>query len=210
MGVGHVGSLVKAYAEGWGFRVVCCDPPREERERCGFRTLEEVAREADILTFHTPLDASTRHMADSRLFGLMKPGAILINSSRGEVVDGEALLRSGLGWALDVWEHEPHLDPALLENALLATPHIAGYSEQGKANATAMSVASLARRFGLPLEGWYPPQAAPARRRPISWQELCRTIGGAYDIASESRSLKERPGDFESMRDPSAYRREYF
>ena len=172
--------------------------------------LEEVAREADILTFHTPLDASTRHMADSRLFGLMKPGAILINSSRGEVVDGEALLRSGLGWALDVWEHEPHLDPALLENALLATPHIAGYSEQGKANATAMSVASLARRFGLPLEGWYPPQAAPARRRPISWQELCRTIGGAYDIASESRSLKERPGDFESMRDHYAYRREYF
>gem|GEM_PF-144028 len=210
VGVGHVGSLVKAYAEGWGFRVVCCDPPREERERCGFRTLEEVAREADILTFHTPLDASTRHMADSRLFGLMKPGAILINSSRGEVVDGEALLRSGLGWALDVWEHEPHLDPALLENALLATPHIAGYSEQGKANATAMSVASLARRFGLPLEGWYPPQAAPARRRPISWQELCRTIGGAYDIASESRSLKERPGDFESMRDHYAYRREYF
>ena len=207
---GHVGSLVKAYAEGWGFRVVCCDPPREERERCGFRTLEEVAREADILTFHTPLDASTRHMADSRLFGLMKPGAILINSSRGEVVDGEALFRSGLGWALDVWEHEPHLDPALLENALLATPHIAGYSEQGKANATAMSVASLARRFGLPLEGWYPPQAAPARRRPISWQELCRTIGGAYDIASESRSLKERPGDFESMRDHYAYRREYF
>ena len=183
VGVGHVGSLVKAYAEGWGFRVVCCDPP---------------------------LDASTRHMADSRLFGLMKPGAILINSSRGEVVDGEALLRSGLGWALDVWEHEPHLDPALLENALLATPHIAGYSEQGKANATAMSVASLARRFGLPLEGWYPPQAAPARRRPISWQELCRTIGGAYDIASESRSLKERPGDFESMRDHYAYRREYF
>ena len=95
------------------------------------------------------------------------------------MVDGEALLRSGLGWALDVWEHEPHLDPALLENALLATPHIAGYSEQGKANATAMSVASLARRFGLPLEGWYPPQAAPARRRPISWQELCRTIGAA-------------------------------
>lgn len=210
VGVGHVGSLVRVYAEQWGFRVLCCDPPREERERCGFRTLEEVAREADILTFHTPLDASTRHMADSRLFGLMKPGAILINSSRGEVVDGEALLRSGLGWALDVWEHEPHLDPALLENALLATPHIAGYSEQGKANATAMSVASLARRFGLPLEGWYPPQAAPARRRPISWQELCRTIGGAYDIASESRSLKERPGDFESMRDHYAYRREYF
>ena len=156
------------------------------------------------------IEASTRHMAGSRLFGRMKPGAVLINSSRGEVVDGEALLRSGLGWALDVWEHEPNPDPALLENALLATPHIAGYSEQGKANATAMSVASLARRFGLPLDGWYPPQAAPAVPRPISWQELCRTIDGAYDIAAESRRLKERPGDFESMRDHYAYRREYF
>ena len=210
VGVGHVGSLVKAYAEGWGFRVVCCDPPREERERCGFRTLEEVAREADILTFHTPLDASTRHMADSRLFGLMKPGAILINSSRGEVVDGEALLRSGLGWALDVWEHEPHLDPALLENALLATPHIAGYSEQGKANATAQSVATLARFFGFPLEGWYPPEVPPSTPRPISWEELCRTIGTRYDIEAESRHLKASPEEFESLRDHYRYRREYF
>ena len=81
----------------------------------------------------------------------------------------------------------------------------------GKANATA----TLRRLAGPPFsarrsKGWYPPQAAPARRRPISWQELCRTISGAYDIASESRSLKERPGDFESMRDHYAYRREYF
>ena len=210
VGVGHVGSLVKAYAEGWGFRVVCCDPPREERERCGFRTLEEVAREADILTFHTPLDASTRHMADSRLFGLMKPGAILINSSRGEVVDGEALLRSGLGWALDVWEHEPHLDPALLENALLATPHIAGYSEQGKANATAAAVAAVARAFGLPLDGWYPPTVTPSNPRPVSWEELGATVGDYFDIEAESRCLKAHPEAFEQLRDHYRYRHEYF
>ena len=210
VGVGHVGSLVRAYAEQWGFRVLCCDPPREERERCGFLPLEEVAREADILTFHTPLDDTTRRMADERLFRQMKPGAILINSSRGEVVDGDALLRSGLRWMLDVWEHEPNLNPQLLEKALLATPHIAGYSEQGKANATAMSVAALARCFGLPLEGWYPPEASPSVPRPIAWQELCTTIGRVYDIEAESRRLKERPGDFESLRDRYAYRREYF
>ena len=149
-------------------------------------------------------------MAGRELFARMKPGAVVINSSRGEVVDGDALLASGLDCALDVWEHEPHLDPALLAHALLATPHIAGYSEQGKANATAMSVASLARRFGLPLEGWYPPEAAPATPRPIGWQELCATIGKAYDIGAESLRLKNRPGDFESMRDHYAYRREYF
>ena len=210
VGVGHVGSLVKTYAEAWGFRVLCCDPPREERERCGFLPLEEVAREADILTFHTPLDDTTRRMAGEELFRRMKPGAVVMNSSRGEVVDGAALLRSGLEWALDVWEHEPDLDPELLGKALLATPHIAGYSEQGKANATAMSVAALARCFGLPLEGWYPPEAAPSAPRPIAWQELCDTIGGVYDIGAESRRLKEHPGDFESLRDRYAYRREYF
>ena len=122
VGVGHVGSLVKAYAEAWGFRVLCCDPPREERERCGFLPLEEVAREADILTFHTPLDDTTRRMADERLFRQMKPGAILINSSRGEVVDGDALLRSGLRWVLDVWEHEPNLNPQLLERPCWRRP----------------------------------------------------------------------------------------
>ena len=73
-----------------------------------------------------------------------------------------------------------------------------------------MSVAALARCFGLPLEGWYPPEAAPSVPRPIAWQELCDTIGGVYDIAAESRRLKEHPGDFESLRDRYAYRREYF
>lgn len=210
VGVGHVGSLVKTYAEAWGFRVVCCDPPREEREHCGFRTLAETAEAADILTFHTPLDASTRHMACGALFRRMKPGAVVVNSSRGEVIDGKALAASNLRWVLDVWEHEPQLDPALLEGALLATPHIAGYSEQGKATATAMAVNALAEEFGLPLRGWYPPEAAPSAARPIAWQELCSTIGQVYDIEQESRRLKSRPGDFEHLRDRYRYRREYF
>lgn len=210
VGVGHVGSLVREYAHRWGFRVVCCDPPREEREKCGFRPLEQTAREADLLTFHTPLDAMTRHMAGDELFRQMKPGAVVINSSRGGVVDSRALAASGLACVLDVWEHEPDLDPTLLERALLATPHVAGYSEQGKANATAIAVAALSRAFGLPLEGWYPPEAAPAAPRPITWQELCATIGSAYDIAAESRRLKENPALFEQMRDSYRYRREYF
>ena len=210
VGVGHVGSLVKSYAEAWGFRVLCCDPPREERERCGFLPLEEVARQADILTFHTPLDDTTRHMAGEWLFRMMKPGAVLLNSSRGEVVDGEALLRSELEWALDVWEHEPELNPELLRRALVATPLIAGYSLQGKANATALAVAALARKFGLPVEGWYPPEVTPSQPRAISWQELVRTIVGAYDIEAESRRLKQQPSAFESLRDRYDYRQEYF
>ena len=210
VGVGHVGSLVKEYAEAWGFRVLCCDPPREEREHAGFRPLNEVASAADILTFHTPLDDTTRHMACAALFRQMKPGSVVMNSSRGEVVDSEDLLASGLDCVLDVWEHEPHLNPQLLARTLLATPHIAGYSEQGKANATAMSVATVARHFGLPFDGWYPPEAAPATPRPISWQELCNTIEAAYDIGAESRRLKQRPEDFEALRDHYAYRLEYY
>lgn len=210
VGVGHVGSLVKEYAESWGFRVVCCDPPREARERLGFRTLEETAREADLLTFHVPLDDTTRHMADAALFRILKPDATILNSSRGEVVDGQALLACGRACALDVWEHEPHLDPALLARATLATPHIAGYSEQGKATATSMAAAAAARALAIPLEGWYPPQAAPPTPRSISWPELCTTIGRAFDIAAQSERLKAHPEDFERMRDEYAYRREYF
>ena len=210
IGVGHVGSLIKSYAEAWGFRVLCCDPPREEREHCGFLPLDAVAREADLLTLHTPLDDSTRHMACERLFRKMKPGAVIINSSRGEVVDGEALLRSPLQWVLDVWEHEPALNPALLDRALLATPHIAGYSLQGKANATALAVAALSRHFGLPLDGWYPSEVTPSMPHPISWQELCRTIPEVYDIEAESRRLKADVSRFEALRDHYEYRREYF
>ncbi len=210
VGVGHVGSLVQQYAEAWGFRVLCCDPPREAREHLGFLPLETVAREADLLTFHVPLDASTRHMAGTALLRTLKPGATLINSSRGEVVDTQALLASGTECALDVWEHEPHIDPALLRRASIATPHIAGYSEQGKATATALAVRAVAKTFGLPLGTWYPPEAAPSAPRPIAWSELCATIGGAFDIEAESRRLKRSPADFERMRDGYAFRREYF
>ena len=150
-------------------------------------------------------------MAGEELFARLKPGAVVMNSSRGEVVDGDALLRSGHPCVLDVWEHEPHLDPQLLDRALLATPHVAGYSEQGKATATAMSVATLAGFFGLPARGvGTRSEAAPSVPRPIPWQELCTTIGDAYDIEAESCRLKARPADFEAMRDHYRYRREYF
>ncbi|MEG2061088.1 MAG: 4-phosphoerythronate dehydrogenase [Alistipes sp.] len=210
VGVGHVGSLVKAYTESWGFRVLCCDPPREAREHLGFLPLEELVRQADLLTFHTPLDATTHHLVNATLLRQTKANALIINSSRGEVVDGEALAASDHPFVLDVWEHEPQLAPQLLHDALLATPHIAGYSEQGKATATAMSVATIARFFALPLSNWYPCEAALTAPRAISWQELCTTITAAFDLAAESRRLKEHPTDFEQMRDNYRYRREYF
>lgn len=210
VGAGHVGELVRRYAASWGFRVLTCDPPRAAREGGGdFVPLEEVARHCDLVTFHTPLDATTRRMADEALLRQLKPKAVVINSSRGEVVDGDALLRSGRPYILDVWEHEPDIDRRLLAGAILATPHIAGYSAQGKANATAMAVGAVARRFALPLEGWYP-AVAPSHPRPIGWDELAATIGARYDIAAESDTLKRHPERFEALRNGYSYREEYF
>ena len=210
VGVGHVGSLVREYAERWGFRVLCCDPPREVREQLGFRPLAEVAREADILTLHTPLDATTRHLVDAALLATMKPDALLLNSSRGEVVSTVALLGSPLRFVLDVWEGEPHPDPEALERAVAATPHIAGYSVQGKANATAAAVGAVARRFGLPLADWYPEGVRRSAPRPIGWEELCATIDRHFDLAAETDRLKCRPDTFERLRDTYRYREEYF
>lgn len=210
VGVGNVGRLVKEYAEAWGFRVICCDPPREEREHLGFLPLDEVLRRADILTLHVPLDASTRHLIDARTLARMHEGAVVINASRGEVIDIEALLDSGFDCAIDVWEHEPDIDRRLLEKAVVATPHIAGYSLQGKANATAMAVGAVARHFGLPLEGWYPEGVERTVPRPIAWHELCGTIRSRYDISADTESLRRNADGFETLRNGYRYREEYF
>ncbi len=210
VGVGHVGSLVERYARSWGFRVLCCDPPRAARERGDFVTAEELFAESDIVTLHTPLDDSTRHMIDDRTIGLMRPDATIVNASRGEVASTRALLAAPQRLCLDVWEHEPDIDRRLLAKAAVATPHIAGYSAQGKANATAAVVAAAARRFGLPVAGWYPPQVRPAARRAISWEEMCATVSGYCDLAAQSAELKSRPEAFEALRNGYAYREEYF
>lgn len=210
VGVGHVGSLVKDYAEAWGFRVLCCDPPREERERLGFLSLQEVASEADLLTFHTPLDASTYHLCDEELLGAMKPTAVVLNAARGGVVDERALLARRQPCVLDVWEGEPQLNGAMLAHARLATPHVAGYSAQGKANASAIAVHLLSEHFGWPLAGWYPPQVQRPAPRPIGWGELLASIDDFYPILAESARLKQLPDRFEELRDNYRYRLEYF
>lgn len=209
VGAGNVGSLVSSYAGSWGFRVVCCDPPREEREHCGFLPVEDVFRESDIVTLHVPLDRTTYHMVDRRLLDILQD-KVLINSSRGEVVDTEALAASRAQFALDVWEHEPDIDLRLARRAIAATPHIAGYSLQGKANASARAVEVLSSRFGFPLAGWYP--AGIEKRQPaeIGWDELCRTIGGYFDLRAESDRLKGCPSGFEQMRNNYRYREEFF
>ncbi|MDR2937231.1 MAG: 4-phosphoerythronate dehydrogenase [Rikenellaceae bacterium] len=221
VGVGHVGSIIVELARGLGFRVVCCDPPRMRAEQgLDFLPFDELLAMADIVTFHVPLQREgidkTFHLADAAFFEKIRPGTAIINTSRGEVIENTAFSRavdSGKISAaiLDVWENEPIIDRCLLEKVALATPHIAGYSVQGKANASAMAVQALATHFGLPLAEWYPLGAAPQTDGlPISWETLCATIGRYYDIAADDRALRSDPAAFEYLRNGYRLREEYF
>ena len=210
VGVGNVGKLVKEYAEHWGFRTICCDPPRQEREQLDFRPLEEVLQSADIVTLHTPLDSSTYHLINEKNIALLHAGATLINASRGECVATEATRRNDLIYITDVWENEPHIDPEYLAKSAVATPHVAGYSAQGKANASAMAVQALARHFDLPLSEWRPEEVESVEPRLISWEEMLSTIAHYCDLHTESEPLHRTPEEFESLRNNYHYREEYF
>ncbi len=212
VGVGHVGSLVAEYAESWGFRVLRCDPPRKEREGGDFRTLDEVLAQSDIVTLHTPFTREgaypTANLINAEAIKLMPRGAVLFNSSRGGVVDEQALLLSEHPFALDTWVGEPEIDPDVLASALLATPHIAGYSRQGKATATSMACRAVAEVLGLDIHLDLP--VPPTKVRPISWSELCDTIDNYFDIEAQSKALKTTPAEFEKMRNRYDYRQEFF
>lgn len=210
VGVGNVGSLVERYARAWGFRVLRCDPPRQQREGGDFLPLEQVLQQSDIVTLHTPLDATTYHMINRETLSLMRSDAVLINASRGEVAATEALLATDRPLFIDVWENEPNIDEKLLHKAVVATPHIAGYSAQGKANATAMVVAAVAEEFSLPLVGWYPENVSRVERQNIEWQRMCDSIKLRCDLRKITNYLRQNPNDFELLRNEYHYREEYF
>lgn len=210
VGVGNVGKLVKEYAEAWGFRTICSDPPRQEREQLDFVSLEEVLRQADIVTLHTPLDPTTEHLINSNNISLLHSEATLINASRGECVATEATRRNDLTYITDVWENEPNIDSDYLAKSLVATPHIAGYSAQGKANATALAVQALAHHFDLPLKEWRPSEVEAVTPKPISWEEMCATIANYCNLTTESKALRNNPEQFEQLRNNYHYREEYF
>ena len=226
VGVGNVGSKVAMMAEALGMRVLLNDPPRQRAEGdAGFVSLDEIRRNADIITFHVPMNMDgsdkTYHMADREFIKGLKKGVILVNTSRGPVVDSDALLEGILGGTisgtvLDVFENEPDISPDLLKSITLATPHIAGYSLDGKANGTTMAVRAVSRFFGLGLDHWTPAQipepdntelqgdASVTGLYPILWDLYRQT----YDITEDDRALRSDPKAFESLRGDYPLRRE--
>ncbi|MDD3108405.1 MAG: 4-phosphoerythronate dehydrogenase [Alistipes sp.] len=221
IGVGHVGKLVALFGEHFGFKVLCCDPPRAARESAAaFVTQEELLSQADIVTCHVPLlregPHPTFHMAGARFFDRMRQGSLFINSSRGEVVEDEALIHAlqaqKLSHAIiDTWNHEPAIDPTLHALCTYGTPHIAGYSLQGKAAGTAAVVRALSRHFGWPLTQWYPSEVTPTRANlDLTWEELLQRMPQYFDLEQESLALRNDPSQFEALRNHYTYRTEFF
>ncbi len=155
VGVGQVGARLVNLLRGLGWQVRVCDPPRQAAEGGDFVSLERIIDECDVISLHTPLDASTRHLFDAARLAALKPGSWLINASRGAVVDNAALRallpeRDDLKAVLDVWEGEPQADVELAALCQLATPHIAGYSLDGKLRGTAQIYQACCRVLGVP------------------------------------------------------------
>ena len=210
VGCGHVGSRVKAVAERLGMQVLVCDPPLGLP---GFVSLDEIAREADVITFHVPLTRegtdATWHLADERFFHQLPRVPYIINTSRGEVVDNQALLMAlqegrVKDAVLDVWEDEPAIHRELLQQVFIGTPHIAGYSADGKVNADNMVVDALCRHFHLPHPGRILPPPLPS--------EIIFTGSplDLYNPLTDSQKLKADPDQFEYLRNHYPVRRERY
>lgn len=205
VGVGHVGAIVERWARGLDMRVLRCDPPRQRAEGGdGWASLGQIAREADIITFHTPLtrdgEDATYHLVDSAFLSMLRRAPIIVNSARGEIVDTAALVAAkdaGLTGplAVDCWEGEPDIDRGLLRRCAVATPHIAGYSRAGKIRASQMALDALCDFFRFPRVTVAEPLPPAAAR--------CVTAAGvaaSYDPMADTLALKSAPGNFESLR----------
>ncbi|MFJ3376188.1 4-phosphoerythronate dehydrogenase PdxB [Pseudomonas sp. NPDC086112] len=159
VGAGEVGGRLVKVLQGLGWNVLVCDPPRQAAEGGDYVSLEQIIEQCDVISLHTPLDKqgpqSTWHLFDKNRLNQLKPGAWLINASRGPVIDNAALRqvlleREDLQAVLDVWEGEPEVDVALAELCVLATPHIAGYSLDGRQRGTAQIYQALCEFLGQP------------------------------------------------------------
>jgi len=229
VGVGHVGTQILLMAKKLGFkRIILCDPPRAKREKNYeiFSTLNELACNSDIITFHTPLtykgkntEYPTYHLADENFFSKLRRGAVIINTSRGEVIKTETLkhtLKAGKVRAaiIDTWENEPFIDQELLHMAFIATPHIAGYSADGKSNSTCMALKSVAiflEKDFSPFEKICPPSLPPNffyYPEGSGWKIADELR--LYDPTRDSLALKENPYYFERLRNNYPLRREHY
>lgn len=226
IGVGHVGSRIAKVAKAFEMKVLLNDPPRERNEQSDiFLSLEQLQKQADIISLHVPLSKEgpdkTLHLIDSAFLKKTKQNLILINSSRGEIIEEEALKKAIeqkklLASVLDVWQKEPQIDLDLLSKVSIATPHIAGYSADGKAKGTEMSVLAIAQKFSFPFGKDFrvlPPNPAnPHIEIDCAGKTDLEVIQEAYrktyNIRQDDTDLRKHPENFEALRENYRLRRE--
>lgn len=212
VGVGHVGRIVESWAKELGMNVLLNDPPRQAAEHdVKFTDLATIAKESDIITFHTPLVKSgkwaTVHLADNDFFNSLERKPIIINAARGPIVDTEALIHAlehgQVSQAvIDCWENEPDISTRLLELVHVGTPHIAGYSIEGKRRATAAAVNSVAKALGLPARGEQIPDGVNVDN--LSWDKITES----YNPLTDTAALRHDHTAFESLRNHYCLRHE--
>lgn len=229
VGVGNVGSKIKEVAEVLGMKVLLNDPPRA-RNKIGeqYCDLDTIISQSDIITFHVPLNRDgidkTHYIANESFFNKLRKKPIILNSSRGEVIKTSALKdaisnQNVSAVVLDVWENEPDIDLELLELVNIASPHIAGYSADGKANGTSVCMNAVNSYFNLGLDAnWYPneiPNADDGNEIIIecenkSEQEIIyEAVKGTYKILNDDKTLRSYPHTFEIQRGKYPVRREF-
>jgi len=232
IGVGNVGSRVEKKCRALGMTPVLNDPPlKRQTGNAKYRPLQELF-DCDFITLHTPLTYEGRdktfHLADENFFDSLKDGVIFINTSRGGVVDTGALKkaiknRKIIATVLDVWENEPDIDTELLDMADIGTPHIAGYSYDGKIAGMIMIYQALCEHFGLEPEhkiGDFLPVPAKLEinlKVNPPQQAIKAAVGEIYDIIKDDKNLREilnlplgkRCATFDRLRKEYPVRREF-
>lgn len=225
IGVGNVGKKVASICELLGMRILKNDPLREIIEgSTEFTDIDTIKNEADIITFHTPLtkngDYPTYHLGNKKFFSDLKKKPIIINSARGSIIDTlsikEAIKNKQIsGTVIDCWENEPNIDEEYLELVDIATPHIAGYSADGKANATRIALESVAnywnlskkiiKNITLPLIDNNVIEVNKSTNN-YSFEDL---LLKTYNPMTDCSKLINNPADFSKLRETYPLRREY-
>lgn len=220
IGCGSIGRRVEEMGRSLGFQIIRCDPKREEAEwYTQFNDLKYLLQNSDIVTLHVPLNDTTRGMADTRFFAEMKPGAFFINTAQGDIVVEDDLIEAvpKLGpVAIDTWSHEPNVNMRLMNSVDIATPHISGYSLQGKQIGTSMAVRATARFLGIsslfdffPVTDTIEYQAVMLNIIDKTQGQIAAMIQYNYPIFTDDFLFRTNPTKFEELRANYQYRREF-
>ncbi len=218
VGCGNVGSRLRRLLESLGIEVIACDPPLEARGEPGFSSMEEIYQ-CDVVSLHVPLTHGgrwpTHHLFNAQSFSRLGPGKLLINACRGDVLEAASLIKwieGGGHAALDVWPHEPEIDPQLIEMALVATPHIAGYSLDGKLRATSMIFEQFCQTFNLQGYREITPSEVPELDlQALEYPDLEQVILQVCPVERDDRAMRRRMGisGIDRIREYDALRSHY-